>query len=470
MLIDKYGTEYRKIIFNKRTYSYPYIYVNEGINKEDILAYIGIRIYMSLHKFPNYESYWYGKTLSNCTMSKLMSITKFLFLANGLHFPEKEEGNETDSTKESESITEKENNFKVDPRHKINLYLEKLAQNFQKYYECGTNITIDESLLHYKGRNRMKFYIPMKPYKHGFKIHFLCDSDTNYLYNMLFDPGRSGKDFMYLEDNNSLSESIVLRLVSCFNDNKQRNIFFDGWYSSISLMKKLSSMGYLNTTVLRAYSKELPSKIKTKEYDKAYQDEILIQKYEGKKTIFFATNYNIDKEELRNLYNIKSRAVDTFDHYLEISSIQRRTKKWFKKILLFGIDACIINAKILCELKTGKSFTTVQFKEKIVEHIFRIYNNYKNNKFNKSYNIKNDNNPNINNVNNYLKCSKNNKKSNNNMTSYRFNYDLHSIGNNVNNKRSCKFCQKKTNYICIECNIHIHPECFTEFHKKFVYK
>ena len=123
---------------------------------------------------------------------------------------------------------------------------------------------------------------------------------------MLFDPGRAGKNFIMLEDAASLSESIVLKLLSVITDNdkKKRNLFCDGWYSSISLMKKLTKMGYLNTTVLRSNSKELPSKIKLEGYDKAYNDEILIQKYEGKKTIYFATNYKIDIEELRNIYTI----------------------------------------------------------------------------------------------------------------------------------------------------------------------
>jgi hypothetical protein len=184
---------------------------------------------------------------------------------------------------------------------------------------------------------------------------------------MLFDPGKSGKYFLQFEDNNSLTESIVLRLLSCIHDKKQRNVFCDGWYSSISLMKKLTNMGYLITTVLCSNSKEIPSKLKG--YDKAYDDQILIQKYEVKKTILFPTNYEIEKEKLRNIYNIKNRGVDTFDHYLEISSIQRRTKKWYKKILLFGIDASIINSKIICELETGKTYTTVQYKVKIYEHI-----------------------------------------------------------------------------------------------------
>ena len=132
----------------------------------------------------------------------------------------------------------------------------------------------------------MKFYIPMKPHKWGFKIHLLCDSDTHYLYNILFDPGKDGKKFIYFEENTSLSESIVLKLLSCVNDNKQRNIFFDGWYSSINLIKKLTEMGYMNTTILRSNAKGLPSKIKLEGYDNAYNDKILSQKYEDKKKIF----------------------------------------------------------------------------------------------------------------------------------------------------------------------------------------
>ena len=135
-------------------------------------------------------------------------------------------------------------------------------------------------------------------------------------------------------------------------------------------MRKLTKLGFLNTTVLRSTSKELPEKIKKEGYDKAYSENILIQKYEGRKTIYFATNYKINIEELRNIYNIKNRAVDTFDHYLQLTSIQRRTVKWYKKIFLFGIEAAIINSKLLYELKTGKRTTSSKFIEKLVIQIF----------------------------------------------------------------------------------------------------
>jgi len=54
----------------------------------------------------------------------------------------------------------------------------------------------------------------------GFKIHMLCDSESKYLNNLYFDPGKFGKDFIYFEDNPSITESIVLRLLSPIKDNK----------------------------------------------------------------------------------------------------------------------------------------------------------------------------------------------------------------------------------------------------------
>ena len=67
--------------------------------------------------------------------------------------------------KNIENIDNKNSNSIVYPRYKIESYLGKLCINYQKYFMLGKNITIDESLLHFTGRNNMKYYIPMKPHK-----------------------------------------------------------------------------------------------------------------------------------------------------------------------------------------------------------------------------------------------------------------------------------------------------------------
>ena len=148
------------------------------------------------------------------------------------------------------------------------------------------------------------------------------------------------------------------------------------------------------------------------------------------KKIFFATNYKIDKEDLKNTYNVKNRGVDVFDQYLGNSSIQRKTKKWYKKVFLFGIDAAIINSKIICELKEKRTYSTVLFKEKIIETIFEIY---------KKYNSNN---------NNFIPT--NNKS----YIPNRFRLILHNIGHIINEKKDVNISLKKhlifvKNVICI---------------------
>ena len=59
ILLDKYGNDYKSIILKSNNYgTYPDSHEKREINKEDILAYIGIRIYMGLYKYSSIEEYW----------------------------------------------------------------------------------------------------------------------------------------------------------------------------------------------------------------------------------------------------------------------------------------------------------------------------------------------------------------------------------------------------------------------------
>ena len=90
-------------------------------------------------------------------------------------------------------------------------------------------------------------------------------------------------------------------------------------------------------------------------------------------------------------------------------------------------------------MKTGKK-TVIQFKKSIVEFIFKLY--------------------------------KRKEKSNVELKSYippKFRDALHNIKHIINLKRKCMLCDKRTPYLCSECNIHLLPECFNNYHIKNVY-
>ena len=48
----------------------------------------------------------------------------------------------------------------------------------------------------------------------------------------------------------------------------------------------------------------------------------------------------------------------------------RKTKNGIKKILFFGVDCSIINAKVICDLIYRRDTPTITFKERIVKYIF----------------------------------------------------------------------------------------------------
>ena len=52
-----------------------------------------------------------------------------------------------------------------------------------------------------------------------------------------FNPGKTHKDLIIFDETKKYAESIVLKLIELL-DKRQRNIYFYGWYSSISLMNE----------------------------------------------------------------------------------------------------------------------------------------------------------------------------------------------------------------------------------------
>jgi hypothetical protein len=53
-----------------------------------------------------------------------------------------------------------------------------LNNNFQELYLPNQDISIDESLMHWKGWLSFKHYLPLKTSKVGIKTYKLCDTTT----------------------------------------------------------------------------------------------------------------------------------------------------------------------------------------------------------------------------------------------------------------------------------------------------
>ena len=70
-----------------------------------------------------------------------------------------------------------------DRLHKIRPVLDKIVHNFQSHYTPQQNLSVDESMVGFKGRLSWIQYMP-KPKKWCIKIWTLADGANGYVSNM----------------------------------------------------------------------------------------------------------------------------------------------------------------------------------------------------------------------------------------------------------------------------------------------
>ena len=71
-----------------------------------------------------------------------------------------------------------------DPLFKVRPFLDPLIRNFQEAYHPSRELSIDESMIGFKGRLSFIQYLPKKKTtKWGMKAFVLADSKNGYTYN-----------------------------------------------------------------------------------------------------------------------------------------------------------------------------------------------------------------------------------------------------------------------------------------------
>jgi len=66
---------------------------------------------------------------------------------------------------------------------KYELLYNHIIVNSQNLYMPDKGLSLDESMISYMGRNKMKVFIPLKPIRVGFKAFILTEFKRGYVYN-----------------------------------------------------------------------------------------------------------------------------------------------------------------------------------------------------------------------------------------------------------------------------------------------
>ena len=137
----------------------------------ELKKFLAIVIVMGFVQLPQIEQAWSTKwPFASSTISSIMKRDRYSLILRFLHLNDN-----------SEYIPKGQPGH--DPLYKIRPFAEALIKNCQLSYNLGRDVSIDESMIGFKGRLHFVQYMPDKPTKWGMKAFILADSPSGYMYN-----------------------------------------------------------------------------------------------------------------------------------------------------------------------------------------------------------------------------------------------------------------------------------------------
>ncbi len=127
----------------------------EPLTLEKLKAFISL-LMMPLVGKPRIKDYWSSKALTSTPgLKSIMTRDEFLQIKKFIHFYDVENFNN------------------ADPYYRIRPLLDEILSNTKEIYRPPKNLTLDETMIPFKGRCKYIVYMPLKPVQYGFKAYTL---------------------------------------------------------------------------------------------------------------------------------------------------------------------------------------------------------------------------------------------------------------------------------------------------------
>jgi hypothetical protein len=338
---------------------------------EEILKFFGIAIEMGLVQMPQLNHYWSSSRLYGLEIVRsAMPRERFELLLKFLHFSN---NNNKDSNQDRM--------FKLKPLSDL------LKERFSSVYIPGSVVSIDESMIPWRGRLLFRQYIPGKAHKYGVKMYKLA-ATNGYTWNYTIYTGE--KESM---PGVGHTQGIVMKLLDGL-DGCYRTVVADNFYTSISLAKYLLEHDTYLTGTLRSNrigsAKVLDKDLGRGEvYGLESKDGIKIIRWKDKKDVLMIstrpshsasvvdsgkTNYRnqrIIKPQVVFDYNEGRQGTDLSDQLSTYYTCLRKSLKWYRKVafeLIFG-TALVNSYLIYKENYIETKVTILQFRESLVRSL-----------------------------------------------------------------------------------------------------
>ena len=133
--------------------------------------------------------------------------------------------------------------------------MEQLQKKFLELYQPHCENAIDEAMIPFQGRSSLKQYMPAKPVKRGIKVWCRADSHNGYMCETQVYTGKSdGVE-------GGLGKRVILDLSKRL-EGKKYHLYFDNFFSSVSLLTTLLEKGLYACGTARQNYRDFPSALK----------------------------------------------------------------------------------------------------------------------------------------------------------------------------------------------------------------
>ncbi|XP_068117048.1 piggyBac transposable element-derived protein 4-like [Hyperolius riggenbachi] len=347
----------------------------EPVTSDVIWQFLGLIILQGVVGKPMQKMYWStNHLLATPFFGSVMSEYKFSLIMKFLHFTNNEEYDE--------------NTHPAPKLRKIWDVSQLIMRNFKQTYVPERDISIDESLMAYKGRLSWIQYIASKRARFGIKSYRLCESSSGYIWNAVIYTGK-GTTFSETFRSYGLATSSVLTLLEPLL-NQGYCVTTDNFYTSPELIEVLLHNRTDCYGTVRPNRRDMPTsfgakKLKPGDIVAWQKGKILALRWRDKKDVcLMSTVHNtatvtvhtrggkeVVKPQLVLDYNNTMGGVDKSDQETTFyPAMRKQQKKYYKKIFRHLLEQCLWNSYVLFKKYSDQPGIHADFIWKVVESIF----------------------------------------------------------------------------------------------------
>lgn len=364
-----------------------------ALTVEEMKTFIGITFVMSVLKYPRQHMYW-QKNFRIKLIADCMSRKKYELIRSNLRVVD---NNLTTPAKK-----------KMDKVWKIRPLLESVRGRCLEL-DRPCSVSVDEMMIPFTGRSKLKVFMPRKPTPNGLKMFALAAPDGMILdlefyqgkEELIASVERTGLNLPHVEKM-TLGEAGVLRFVKSVPQGT--SFYFDRFFTTPRLLEIMDSLGMGATGTLKKNLVPNLSSLKTEKQlkkggrgtvDSLVRDDnaFSVTVWYDSKPIFIASNEHginpvseckrwskkdhkhvqVPRPRVVEAYNTNMGGVDVADQVLFYYRSKSRTAKFSVRTILHLFDLACGNSWLEyrhdCQKAGTKAMDSMMFKMQIAESL-----------------------------------------------------------------------------------------------------